>query len=86
MVSFCDKVIAEIMSAPSDDELKATINKSLIAYKANRGSDEVMYTINMIVSLQAAACTKNISDKSLSNLRMAVEIFTEYHMNHDRPF
>lgn len=48
MVSFCDKVIAEIMSAPSEDELRATINKSLIAYKANRGSDEVMYVVNMI--------------------------------------
>lgn len=86
MVSFCDKVIAEIMSAPSEDELRATINKSLIAYKANRGSDEVMYVVNMIVSLQAAACAKDISDKSQSNLRMAVEIFRKYHMNYDRPF
>lgn len=86
MESFCEKVMAEIMSAASEAELRATINNSLATYKANRGSDEVMYVINMIVSLQSAVSAKGVPDKSLDNLKLAVEIFRKYHMNYDRPF
>lgn len=84
MESFCERVMAEIMSAASEVEFRATINNSLITCKANRGSDEVMYVINMIVSLQSAVSAKDVSDKFLYNFKLAVEMFRMYHMNYDR--